>query len=61
MAPIEDLVEISLKWGFLMAPHQGSRGNFVEMGFLEGPLQGSHGNFVKIRFSEDLHFLVEIS
>jgi hypothetical protein len=55
MAPIEDLVEISLKWGFLMAPHQGSRGNFVEMGFFEGPLQGSHGNFVEIRFSEDLH------
>jgi hypothetical protein len=55
MAPIEDLVEISLKWGFLMAPHKGSRGNFVEMGFFEGSHQGYSGNFVEIRFSEDLH------
>jgi hypothetical protein len=55
MAPIEDLVEISLKWGFLMSPHQGSHGNFIEMGFFEGPHQGSHGNFVEIRFSKDLH------
>jgi hypothetical protein len=55
MAPIEELVEISLKWGFLMAPHKGSRGNFVEMGFSEGPHQGSRENFVKIRLFEDLH------
>jgi hypothetical protein len=54
MAPIENLVEISLKWGFLMSPHQGSRGNFVEMGFSKGPHQGSHGNFIEIKFSEDL-------
>jgi hypothetical protein len=55
MAPIEDLVEISLKWGFLMAPHKGSRGKFVEMGFSKGPHQGSRENFIEIRFFEDLH------
>jgi hypothetical protein len=40
MALIKDLMEILLKMGFLMAPHQRSRGNFIKMGFSHGPPSG---------------------